>query len=422
MFVDIARISLAAGNGGNGLVSFRREKYVPAGGPDGGDGGRGGSIIFIVDSAMTTLMDFRYKKIYRAKNGEEGKALKSSGKDAPDLIVKVPEGTLVRDAKTNKILADMTGDGKKFLAAKGGNGGWGNQHFATPTRQAPKFAKPGLPGQEREVILELKLLADVGLLGFPNVGKSTLLSTVSSARPKIADYHFTTLQPNLGVVTKHNKSFVLADIPGLIEGAAEGAGLGLDFLRHIDRTRLLIHVVDISGIEGRDPIEDFTIINEELEKYSPLLLTRQQIVAGNKADIAVDRTKLSEFREFVTESGYQFFEISAATGEGVDALMNYVTKTLDKLPPVPIYTAEIDDEVDDTDYSAYEINVNNGIYEVSGPFVDKLISAVNFGDDESVAYLQRSIKSRGIIEELEKLGINEGDTVRFGDVEFDFIN
>jgi len=421
MFVDTANISIKAGKGGNGLVSFRREKYVAAGGPDGGDGGKGGSIIFESDNMLTTLMDFRYKKSYKAQNGGDGGALKCSGKSGGDLIIKVPEGTLIKDSATGKILADMTGENKRFVAARGGNGGWGNMHFATPTRQAPKFAKPGLEGEERNIILELKLLADVALVGFPNVGKSTLLSMVSEARPKIANYHFTTLEPNLGVVSSYGNSFVLADIPGLIEGAHAGVGLGHEFLRHIERTRLLIHVVDVSGIEGRDPIDDFTVINEELEKFNPYLLTRIQIVAGNKSDIAVDRTKLEEFKQFVTESGYRFFEISAATGEGIKELMGYVSSELQKLPPMPIYQAEviIDEEID---YSSYEIKKIGDIYEVSGPYVDKLLGSINFGDYESVSYFQRTIKNKGIIEELEKMGVNEGDTVRFGDMEFDFVN
>ncbi|MBQ7718589.1 MAG: GTPase ObgE [Clostridia bacterium] len=422
MFVDTAKIFLSAGKGGNGHISFRREKYVPAGGPDGGDGGNGGNIVFEADSSMTTLMDFRYKKKYKAQNGEEGKALNCKGKSAPDLVIKVPNGTIVRDAATNRIIADMTGEGKTFTVARGGNGGWGNQRFATPTRQAPKFAKPGQPGQEREVVLELKLLADVGLVGFPNVGKSTLLSNVSKARPKIANYHFTTLQPNLGVISWRDKSFVMADIPGLIEGASEGAGLGLDFLRHIERTRLLVHIVDISGIEGRDPIEDFTVICRELENYSPLLLTREQIIVGNKADLVSDPELYKEFRDFVMESGYSFFDISAVTGKGVDKLLDFIVQKLDTLPPSPVYESEmVIEEDEEIDRNAYEIKNNNGVYEVSGPFVDRLIASVNFGDDDSLAYFQRSIKKRGIIEDLEQRGIKEGDTVRFGDIEFDFV-
>lgn len=422
MFVDTAQILIKAGKGGNGLVSFRREKYVPAGGPDGGDGGNGGNVVFVADNTMTTLMDFRYRKMYTAENGADGRALKCSGKSGEDTIIRVPEGTLIKDASTGKIIADMTGKNKTFIAAKGGSGGWGNTHFATPTRQAPKFAKPGLRGQEREVILELKLLADVALIGFPNVGKSTLISKVSEARPKIADYHFTTLTPNLGVVSAFDKSFVIADIPGLIEGAHQGVGLGHEFLRHIERTRVLIHLVDISGIEGRDPIEDFTIINRELELYNPVLLTRVQIVAGNKADMVFDAEKAGEFKEFISESGFMYFEISAATGKGVKELMSYTASVLDKLPPIPVYEADYIEDDEAVDYSLYEIIVRDGVYEVTGPFVTKLMDGTNFGDDDSVKYFQRAIKARGIIDDLTAHGIKEGDTVVFGEMEFDFVN
>jgi len=422
MFVDVAEISLMGGKGGNGLVSFRREKYVPAGGPDGGDGGNGGSIIFKVDTSLTTLMDFRYKKTYKAPSGEDGKALNCSGRAGENLYILVPEGTVIKDKETGKILADMTGEDAEFVAAKGGNGGWGNRHFATPTRQAPKFAKPGLPGQERVVLLELKLLADVGLVGFPNVGKSSLLARVSQARPKIANYHFTTLQPNLGVVSHLDKAFVMADIPGIIEGASEGLGRGFDFLRHVERTRVLLHVVDISSSEGRNPMEDFTIINSEMETFSPELLLRQQIVVGNKADIVFDEEAKAEFIEFVETSGYRYFEISAATGQGVNELMDYVVEVLDKIPPLPLYQSEISiDDEERVDYTVYDIKVENGVYEIYGPFVDRLIAGVNFGDDESVNYFHRSIKKRGIIEKLEEMGIQEGDTVKFGDIEFDFV-
>ncbi len=422
MFVDVAEISLCAGKGGNGLVSFRREKYVPAGGPDGGDGGNGGSIVFETDSSLTTLMDFRYRKTYKAPIGEDGKALNCSGRAGEDLVIKVPEGTIIRDKESGKILADMTGEGKRFVAAKGGSGGWGNRHFATPTRQAPKFAKPGLPGQERVVLLELKLLADVGLVGFPNVGKSSLLAKVSQARPKIANYHFTTLQPNLGVVSHLDTSFVLADIPGIIEGASEGLGRGVDFLRHVERTRVLLHVVDISSSEGRNPLEDFTVICKEMEEFSPELLLRKQIVVGNKKDIVFDEDARREFAEFVLSSGYSYFEISAATGEGVKDLLDCVVETLQKIPPLPLYQSEISvDDEEKIDYMEYDIKKDNDVYEIYGPFVDRLIAGVNFGDDESVAYFHRSIKKRGIIEKLEEMGIKEGDTVKFGDIEFDFV-
>ncbi len=418
MFVDTATITVRAGKGGNGLVSFHREKYVPAGGPDGGDGGRGGNVVFVADNKLTTLMDFRYRKTYSAQNGQDGRAGKCSGKAGEDSIVRVPEGTLIRDAATGKVLADMTGDNKTYVAAKGGNGGWGNVHFATPVRQAPKIAKPGQLGQEREIILELKLLADVALVGFPNVGKSTLISRVSSARPKIANYHFTTLTPNLGVVSVHDKSFVIADVPGLIEGAHTGAGLGHEFLRHIERTRILIHVVDASGTEGRDPMADFEAICRELELYNPELLLRPTLVAGNKTDIPGEQ--IEEFEKFVVESGYKYFPISAATGEGVDALMNQVAEMLDYLPPIPVYEAE-EIEEEEIDYDAYEITKEDDAYVVSGPYVDKLLRGVNFGEDESVRYFQRSIKAHGIIDALRERGVKEGDTVVFGEMEFDFV-
>lgn len=418
MFVDTATITVRAGKGGNGLVSFHREKYVPAGGPDGGDGGRGGNVVFVADNKLTTLMDFRYRKIYSAQNGQDGRAGKCSGKAGEDVIVRVPEGTLIRDAATGKVMADMTGENKTFVAARGGNGGWGNVHFATPVRQAPKIAKPGQLGQKREIILELKLLADVALVGFPNVGKSTLISRVSSARPKIANYHFTTLAPNLGVVSVHDKSFVIADVPGLIEGAHAGAGLGHEFLRHIERTRIIVHVVDAPGTEGRNPIDDFEAICRELELFDPELLLRPQLVAGNKTDIPSEQT--SEFEKFVVESGYKYFPISAATGAGIDALMNHVAEMLDVLPPIPVYEAE-EFEEEEIDYNVYEIKVEDGVYEVSGPYVDKLLRGINFGEDESVHYFQRAIKAHGIIDALREKGIQEGDTVVFGEMEFDFV-
>lgn len=417
MFVDIAEITVKAGKGGNGLVSFHREKYVPAGGPDGGDGGKGGNVVFVADKRLTTLMDFRYKKVYAAQNGQDGRAGRSSGKSGEDIIIRVPEGTLLRDAASGKILADMTGENHTFVAAKGGNGGWGNMHFATPVRQTPKFAKPGQLGQERTIRMELKLLADVALVGFPNVGKSTLISRVSQARPKIANYHFTTLTPNLGVVSVHDKSFVIADVPGLIEGAHTGAGLGHDFLRHIERTRLLVHLVDVSGIEGRDPIDDFQAINEELALYNPELSARPQIVAGNKSDLIPES---DAFRAFIEEQGYQYFPISAATGEGVDALMNHIAEILDTLPEMPIYEAEpIEEEV--VDESVFEILRHDGLYEVAGPYIDKLLRGINFGDDDSIRYFQRAIKAHGVIEALREAGAGEGDTVLFGEMEFDFV-
>ena len=333
-FVDTARITVRSGNGGNGVVSFHREKYVAAGGPDGGDGGRGGNVVVVVNDHMSTLMDFRYKRKYVAGNGMDGQGKRCTGKDGEDLVLRVPRGTIIRDAETREIIKDMS-DEEPFILCKGGRGGWGNKHFATPTRQVPRFAKAGLPGESRDVVLELKLLADVGLVGFPNVGKSTLLSVVSRAQPKIANYHFTTLFPNLGVVyVEEGVSFVMADIPGIIEGAAEGAGLGHDFLRHIDRCRLLIHVVDVSGSEGRDPVEDFEAINAELKQYSPELASRKMIVAANKVDIMSDPTLLDKLRAHVEEQGMELFEISAAAHQGVRELVKKAAQELQELPPV----------------------------------------------------------------------------------------
>ncbi len=417
MFVDTAEITIKAGKGGNGLVSFHREKYVPAGGPDGGDGGKGGNIVFIADKHLATLMDFRYKKVYSAQNGQDGRAGRCSGRAGDDTIIRVPEGTLLKDAASGKIIADMTGDNKTFIAAKGGNGGFGNMHFATPVRQAPKFAKPGQPGQERTIILELKLLADVALVGFPNVGKSTLISRVSQARPKIANYHFTTLVPNLGVVSVHDKSFVIADVPGLIEGAHEGVGLGHDFLRHIERTRLLVHLVDVSGIEGRDPIDDFQTIMKELSLYNPELAVRPQIVVGNKSDLIQES---DSFADYIKAQGYDYFPISAATGAGVDALINHIASMLDTIPAIPVYEAE-ELEEEEIDETVFEILKHDGLYEVAGPYVDKLLRGINFGDDDSIRYFQRAIKARGIIEALREAGVGEGDTVLFGEMEFDFV-
>ena len=337
MFVDVARIHIKAGNGGNGRVSFRREKYVPDGGPDGGDGGHGGNIVAMVDPGMRTLMDFRYKTKYHASPGEDGGKKKMSGKSAEDLIIKVPQGTIIRDLSTGKVLADLKEPNQSVILAKGGRGGKGNQHFATPTRQAPTFAEKGINGVERTISLELKMLADVGLLGYPNVGKSTFLAATTKAKPKIANYHFTTLQPNLGVVEIiKGKSFVLADIPGLIEGAKEGVGLGIDFLRHVERTKVLIHVVDISGIEGRDPYTDFCTINDEVFGYSSRLATRKQVVAANKMDLLSDESVFEEFKKKVEADGYTVYPMSAATGEGVDAILNHVTTLLDTIEDEPL--------------------------------------------------------------------------------------
>ncbi len=421
MFADIAEISIKAGNGGNGLVSFRREKYVPNGGPDGGDGGKGGDIIFKADPGLTTLTDFRYRKSYKAGNGGDGKARNSSGPKGEDLTVLVPVGTVIRDGKSGKIIKDMSEPGEEFIAAKGGNGGWGNMHFATPTRQAPKFAKNGVPGQERELTLELKLIADVGLAGFPNVGKSTFLSVVSDARPKIANYHFTTLEPNLGVVDAgEGRSFVMADIPGLIEGAHEGVGLGHEFLRHIERTRLIIHVVDVSGIEGRDPVEDFEKINSELALYSAALAERPQIVAANKTDIITEPELLDRFREYIKEKNLPFFEISAASKKGVRELISFAASMLETLEPVAVYEPEIF-ELPEEEREDFTVTLEDGVYVVEGPYIEKLLRGVNFDDDESLQYFQRALRRKGIIDALRERGCGEGDPVRLYEIEFDFV-
>lgn len=422
MFVDKAAITLVAGKGGNGAISFHREKYVAAGGPDGGDGGRGGDVVFMADDNMSTLMDFRYKRKYVAVNGADGQGRLKTGKDGDDLIIKVPRGTLVRDKATGAIIQDISGD-KPYVVAKGGKGGWGNKHFATPTRQIPRFAKPGLPGQKREVTLELKLLADVGLAGFPNVGKSTLLSVVSKAHPKIANYHFTTLYPNLGVVyAKEGVSFVMADIPGIIEGASEGAGLGHDFLRHIERCRLLVHVVDVSGSEGRDPVADFEAINEELIRYNETLATRPQIVAANKCDIVEDPEIMERFRRYVTEKGYELFEISAATHQGVRELVLAAAEKLSQLPPIQVFEpdyVEPEPELGGT-VENLSITVEDGVYRVEGEWLDRLLDSINFGDSESRMYFDRTLRSSGLFERLEAMGINEGDTVCLYELDFEY--
>ena len=425
MFTDKATIYIKAGNGGNGAIAFHREKYVAAGGPDGGDGGKGGNVIFRVDPGLSTLMDFRYKRKYAAQNGGDGGGKHCNGKNGEDIIISVPQGTIVRDAESNRILADISVLSEDVILAKGGNGGWGNAHFATATRQTPNFAKNGQKGIEREVILELKLLADVGLVGFPNVGKSTLLSRTTKADPKIANYHFTTLEPNLGVVElAEHMNFVLADIPGIIEGASEGVGLGHDFLRHIERTRLLIHVVDVSSIEGRNPIEDFRIINEELSKYNMELEERPQIVAANKTDIIQDSDVYEEFKKEMERLGYPLFEISAATGKGVNDLMKAAFSELQKLPPIQIYEPEMDIDEGffiDTTEKGFEISKDEDVFVVSGSWIEAVGGSVNFSDEESLQYFQRALKNRGVIDALAEAGIQEGDTVRIGDLEFDFV-
>ena len=422
MFVDSAKIYIEAGNGGNGHVSFHREKYVAAGGPDGGDGGNGGNVVFRADTQLATLMDFRYKRKYKARNGEDGRPAKCRGKNGEDIVIKVPCGTVIKNAATGGVIADLTYDGEEFIAAKGGSGGFGNVHFATPTRQVPRFAKPGLKGQALEVILELKLLADVGLLGFPNVGKSTLLSKVSDAQPKIADYHFTTLVPNLGVVKiGEGASFVIADIPGLIEGASEGVGLGHAFLRHVERTRLLIHIVDASSIEGRNPIEDFDIINNELKKHSQKLAERQQIVVANKSDLGINPEIKEEFIAEMKKRGYPVFEISAATGKGVDELMNFAYRTLENIPKEPLYDVieAVPEAINTGD--DFTVTAQNGVYVVEGGYIEYLINSTNFDDNESVQHFQTALKRKGIIAALEEKGIQENDTVRMYDIEFDFV-
>lgn len=425
MFVDIAKIHLKAGNGGNGAVSFHREKYVASGGPDGGDGGKGGNIIFTVDDNLSTLADFRYKRKYAAENGENGKAGRSSGKSASDLIIRVPKGTVVKDAETGRIIADISDKGLTVIA-KGGNGGWGNSHFATPTRQAPRFAKSGTPGEELDVILELKLLADVGLIGFPNVGKSTFISVVSEAKPKIENYHFTTLIPTLGVVRiDDGASFVMADIPGLIEGASDGIGLGHEFLRHVERCRLLVHVIDIAGSEGRDPIEDFNTINAELKKFSPELAEKQQIVVANKCDLTDDE-KVEEYKRYFEGKGYKFFAVMAAIAEGTADVIKYVAAELAKLPPITIFEPEIEELPDEKSFAStkreFTITVEDGVYIVEAPWLIKILETIDPDDYESLQYFQRVLIQSGIIKGLVKAGIQDGDTVSVYDIEFDYIS
>ncbi|MBR5470941.1 MAG: GTPase ObgE [Oscillibacter sp.] len=421
-FIDKARIFVKAGKGGNGAVSFHREKYVANGGPDGGDGGKGGSVILQVDDNMSTLMDFRYKRKYAAPNGADGSGGRKFGKDGENLVIKVPRGTLVRDAETGEIIKDMS-DKEPYVLCKGGRGGWGNQHFATPTRQVPRFAKGGLPGEEHDVVLELKLLADVGLIGFPNVGKSTLLSVVSKAQPKIANYHFTTLFPNLGVVwVDEGVSFVMADIPGIIEGASEGAGLGHDFLRHIDRCRLLVHVVDVSGSEGRDPVEDFDTINEELQQYSPELATRPQIVCANKMDIMEDPENLERLRQHVEAKGFCLFELSAAAHQGTRQLVGKVAETLSTLPPVTVYEPEYVPRPAALDMSAPpEIyRADDGTWIVEGPWLERLMSNTNFSDYESRMWFEKMLETSGLYQRMEEMGIQDGDMVSMYDWEFQY--
>ena len=429
MFVDTAVIQVKAGKGGNGAVSFHREKYVAAGGPDGGDGGRGGDIIISVDTNMSTLMDFKYKKKYSAENGADGSAGNRTGKDGKDLIIRVPNGTLIRDKESGAIIADMSGEAGVsgtgiFKLVRGGSGGWGNKHFATPTRQAPRFAKAGLRGEELEIVLELKLLADVGLVGYPNVGKSTLLSIMSKANPKIADYHFTTIFPNLGVVyVDEDSSFVLADIPGIIEGASEGVGLGHDFLRHIERCRLIIHIVDISGSEGRDPISDYDTINEELRKFNPELADRPQIIAANKCDIAQCDELTMRFRSHIEKSGCSMYMISAATNTGIRELIDAVSAELKKLPPIAVFESEyVRKPQFQGSPESVVIEVYDDVWTIEGQWMERLVQNVNFSDYESRMFFEKVLRNAGIYRRLEDMGIKQGDTVSIYNLEFEYID
>lgn len=424
MFIDYTSVYLKSGNGGNGAISFRREKYIPLGGPDGGDGGRGGSIIFEANEGMTTLLDLKYKRRYVAENGMNGSGAKCYGKVGADVVIQVPVGTVLKEKTSGKIIADMKEHGTRITVLKGGKGGKGNAKFATPTRQAPDFAEPGMPGEEMEVILELKVLADVGLVGFPNVGKSTILSMVSKAQPKIADYHFTTLSPNLGVVSlKGIEPFVIADIPGIIEGASEGVGLGLQFLRHIERTRILIHVVDISGSEGRNPIEDFDKINEELKSYSEILAARPQIVVANKADMMEADSQFEEFKEYVKAKGYDRIHlISAGASIGLEALMKDAAQLLSITPPQPDLYGPEDMYIPEGKHFTYEIEVNeDGVYVVSGSFVERILDSTNINNPDHMRYFHKVLRNKGVIDDLIARGIQDGDMVRMRDFEFEFM-
>ncbi|GAA0240790.1 GTPase ObgE [Metaclostridioides mangenotii] len=426
MFIDKAKIFVKAGNGGNGGISFRREKYVPAGGPDGGDGGRGASVVFEVDLGIRTLLDFKYQRKYLAPSGENGTKRKRAGKNGEDIVLKVPAGTVIRDESTGLVLADLKDENDRIVVARGGYGGKGNHNFATATRQAPNFAKPGTDGEERWIVLELKMLADVGLLGFPNVGKSTFLSLVTKAKPKIANYHFTTITPNLGVVqTKHADSFVLADIPGIIEGASEGIGLGHEFLRHVERTKVLIHIVDISGIEGRDPIDDFDKINEELKLYNEKLATRPQIVVANKMDILQDEEVYEEFKKTIEARGYKVFKMSAATREGVDEVITYVSNVLKEVEEIELISEEDMYKPEAELINDEDLNIKideDGVYEVTGKALRRIMYSINFDDMESLQFFQKSMESRGVFDRLREMGIEDGDTVRIYELEFEFYN
>ncbi|WP_302772948.1 GTPase ObgE [Anaerotignum lactatifermentans] len=422
MFVDRVKIHVKGGNGGNGMVSFFRAKYITHGGPDGGDGGRGGDVIFVGDESMGTLMDFRYKRMFKAGNGQDGGKRNCFGKDGESVIIKVPVGTVIREAESGKIMADITKHGEEKILIHGGKGGKGNQHFATPTRQAPRYAEPGRVAKEYDVILELKLIADVGLIGFPNVGKSTLLSMVTNANPKIANYHFTTLAPNLGVVEgRYGDSFVLADIPGLVEGASEGVGLGHAFLRHVERTKVFIHVVDAAGVEGDDPVENVRKINQELEAYNPELMKRPQVIAANKTDIPGSEENVERLKEAYEKEGFEVFPISAATNKGLDELLTKVAEILKNYPEDIVFEEEYEeyDEVA-VDQEPFTIEVEDEVYVVRGVGVEKMIGYTNIDTEKGFAFFQRYLKEKGIIEALEEKGIQEGDTVRIYDMEFEF--
>ena len=421
MFTDYTKIIIKSGDGGNGAISFRREKYVAAGGPDGGDGGKGGDVYFKVDKDKNTLIDFRYNKKFKAQNGENGSGARCNGKYGQDIYIGVPIGTVIKDAETGKVVADLSEPDQVELVLKGGRGGKGNSHFATPTRQVPRFAQDGEKGEEKEIILELKLLADVGLLGFPNVGKSTFLSTVTSARPKIADYEFTTLEPNLGVVkSKNGESFVIADIPGIIEGASQGVGLGLQFLRHIERTRLLLHLVDVSGVSGRDPVDDFNTINEELKNYSEKLAERKQVIVASKIDAMQDESLYNELANLANQKGMKIFKISSVTGEGLTELLDYVSKTLKTSPKEELF--EIEDRVVYTleDEEKFHVEKENGIFIITGKAVERLMGRVNIGDNESLYYFHKCLRDLGVDDKLREMGIKEGDIVKIADYELEW--
>lgn len=426
MFADRAKILIRSGKGGNGHCSFRRELYVANGGPDGGDGGKGGDLIFEVDEGLNTLVDYRHKRKFAAGDGEEGGKRRCHGKNGKDLVLKVPEGTVVKEAKSQKVIADMSGENRRQTVLKGGKGGLGNQHFATATMQVPKYAQPGKPAMELEVLLELKVIADVGLIGFPNVGKSTLLSRVTNAEPKIANYHFTTLNPNLGVVDLDNgKGFVMADIPGLIEGASEGVGLGHEFLRHIERTKLMIHVVDAAGTEGRDPVDDIHKINQELRAYNPELADRPQVIAANKTDLVYsgDADPVERLRAEFGPKGVPVFPISGVSGQGIRELLYYVAEQLDRMDQKPVVFAQEYFPEDELIYEElpYSVELVDGMYVVEGPKIEKMLGYTNLDAEKGFAFFQRFLKNTGILDELEAAGIQDGDTVKMYGLQFEYL-